>query len=93
MQTKRSVRVIQTFLSDRIKASKSKHDSVVCTNNSQNLVDRVALQKREKCVNQEGKGQKRANHALLHQSLSTDVRNMYPRGMIHVLASHDDMNA
>ena len=67
--------------------SKSKHDSVVCTNNSQNLVDRVALQKREKWVNQE------ANHALLHQSLSTDVRNMYPRGMIYVLASHDDMNA
>ncbi len=80
-----------TFLSDKIKASKSNHDSVVCTILGTWLAE-LHLQEREKLVNQEGKGQMTANHALLHQFLSTYVRDMDPRSIINVLASHD-MNA
>ena len=80
-----------TYLSDKMKASKSKQDSVVCTILGTWLTE-LHLQEREKQVDHQGKGQKTANHALLHQFLSTYVRDMDPKSIIKVLASHD-MNA
>lgn len=81
-----------TYLSDKMKGSKSNHDSVVCTILGTWLTE-LHLQEREKRADQHGKGQTQtANHALLHQFLSAYVRDMDPKSIINVLASHD-MNA
>lgn len=80
-----------SFLSEKMKASKSHQDSVVCTILGTWLAE-LHLQERERQIDQPGKSQISANHALLHQFLSTYVRDMDPKSIIKVLASHD-MNA
>jgi hypothetical protein len=85
-----------TFLSDKMKAAKSKNDSVVCTILGTWLTE-LHLQEREIREEQNIRHQKStghsqpaaANKALLHQFLSSFVRDMDPKSIIKVLASHD----
>jgi len=94
-----------TFLNDKMKAAKSKKDSMVCTMLGTWLTE-LHLQERERGggssssskpaypLRQLQKQQKPANappvnHALLHQFLSSFVRDMDPDAIVNVLASHD----
>lgn len=85
-----------TFLNEKMKASKSIHDSMVCTILGTWLTE-LHLQEREKRVDlivrqQQGNGLNQhiaVNYALLHQFLSAFVRDMDPKSIINVLASHD----
>jgi hypothetical protein len=85
-----------TFLTDKMKAAKSNHDSVVCTILGTWLTE-LHLQEREIREEQNVRQQKRtglsqpaaANNALLHQFLSSFVRDMDAKSIIKVLASHD----
>lgn len=85
-----------TFLTDKMKAAKSNHDSVVCTILGTWLTE-LHLQEREIREEQNVRQQKRtglsqpaaANKALLHQFLSSFVRDMDAKSIIKVLASHD----
>jgi hypothetical protein len=85
-----------TFLTDKMKAAKSNHDSVVCTILGTWLTE-LHLQEREIREEQNVRQQKRtglsqpaaANKALLHQFLSSFVRDMDAMSIIKVLASHD----
>jgi len=92
-----------TFLSDKMKAAKSKNDSVVCTMLGTWLTE-LHLQERERrddivVQQRQTTGQNHrhtsiqqpvpVNHALLHQFLSSFVRDMDPKSIINVLASHD----
>lgn len=84
-----------TFLSDKIKVAKAKNDSVVCTMLGAWLTE-LHLHERER----DGSGKpvylrrshrhlQPVNHALLHQFLSSFVRDMDAKTIITVLASHD----
>ncbi len=85
-----------TFLTEKMKAAKSNHDSVVCTILGTWLTE-LHLQEREIREEQNVRQQKRtglcqpaaANKALLHQFLSSFVRDMDAKSIIKVLASHD----
>ncbi len=85
-----------TFLTDKMKAAKSNQDSVVCTILGTWLTE-LHLQEREIREEQNVRQQKRtglsqpaaANKALLHQFLSSFVRDMDAKSIIKVLASHD----
>jgi len=83
-----------TFLNDKMKGAKSKNDSsMVCTMLGTWLTE-LHLQERERDVGSGKRQQQRqntspVNHALLHQFLSSFVRDMDPNTIIHVLASHD----
>ena len=82
-----------TFLTEKMKAAKSNHDSVVCTILGTWLTE-LHLQEREireeQNIRRTGLSQPAAaNKALLHQFLSSFVRDMDAKSIIKVLASHD----
>jgi len=93
-----------TFLNDKMKGAKSQNDSMVCTMLGTWLTE-LHLQEREMDVGLSTSGkqstsllrrqpkrhnaQPPVNHALLHQFLSSFVRDMDPNAIVNVLASHD----
>mmetsp|Transcript_21831 Transcript_21831/g.37458 ORF Transcript_21831/g.37458 Transcript_21831/m.37458 type:complete len:619 (+) Transcript_21831:112-1968(+) len=83
-----------TYLQDNMKTAKSKNDdsSMICTILGTWLTE-LHLQERDRGGTM-GKRQQRqstppVNHALLHQFLSSFVRDMDANAITHVLASHD----
>lgn len=85
---------LMTYLNDKM--AKSKNDSMVSTMLGTWLTE-LHLQEREKDTTGSASDKKKkslqyrsqANHALLHQFLSSFVRDMDPNTIIHTLASHD----
>eukprot|EP00804_Cyclotella_cryptica_P013955 CCRYP_002466-RB/>CCRYP_002466-RB protein AED:0.08 eAED:0.08 QI:298/1/1/1/1/1/11/357/1434 len=83
-----------TFLSEKIKAEKSKNDSPVSTMLG-SWITELHMHEREReglpktCSLHQSRHLHPVNHGLLHQFLSSYVRDMDPRTIISILASHD----
>jgi len=83
------------YLTDKMKVAKSKNDSVICTMLGAWLTE-LHLHERQRdgagkpvYLRQEAHNQQQVDPALLHQFLSTFVRDMDATSVIKVLESHD----
>ena len=85
-----------TFLTDKMKSAKMKNDTVVCTMLGSWLAE-LHLHERER-ANSSGKSVylrqshrhvPPVSHALLHQFLSSFVKDMDPKVIVNILSSHD----
>ena len=93
----RSNMALITYLSNKMKAAKQskpkQYDSFMSSSMECFMLGtwltELHLQERENGANNSKSQQQQVNHALLHQFLSSFVRDMDPRSIINVLASHD----
>ena len=84
-----------TFLTDKLRSAKRNNDTVVCTLIGSWLAE-LHLHERERDgsdkFDQSQRSQRNmapVNHALLHQFLSTFVKDMDPKVIVNILSSHD----